>query len=122
MNIEQAKMVMQGYISVLNEIKDWFEDATEDDLQQRGEYSLEEYKQLITDWEVSESWEVIDGNDQLWNEYQSEYRLAIEQIPTFDKQVEEANQPLTRWDIQAMKADDRYDEMRAEEVRDGRYS
>lgn len=118
MTLNEAVEQAENYISKLNEIIKWFGETTRYELEQSGEAVLEEYKDIILEWEVSDEWEVFgEESEQLWNKYQALYRGFVNKIAELNKEIEKACQPLTRWDILDMKADDRYDEMRAEEAR-----
>jgi hypothetical protein len=117
MNIDKAIEQAESYISRLNEIIKWFKEATVDELQQTGEVVLEQYKEIFTGWEISESWGIFEEESkQQWDKYQRLFISFENKIAELNKEIEEACQPLTRWDILAMKADDRYDERRAEEA------
>jgi len=120
MTLNEAINEAEGYISKLNEIIKWFKDTTKDELEQSGEAVLEEYNGIIEEWELTECWTIFDEHEkdgELWNKYQALYRGFNDKIAELNKEIDKACEPLTRWDILDMKADELYDEMRAEEAR-----
>lgn len=118
MTLNEAVEQAEGYISKLNEVIKWFGDTTRYELEQTGEAVLEDYDEILTGWEVSDSWGVMDEESvQVADKYHAIYKGFVDKLKELEKEVEKACQPLTRWDILDMKADELYDEMRAEEAR-----